>query len=82
MTTDGIDPRETETETERKELHAIILRMEFDKWERIKKMADYAVLEGFIPSDHRGNVTAFINWCISEKQEELRLRAQKKRGFL
>lgn len=57
------------------------VRMKPERYEEIKKLARYAAVEGFILDDHRGNVTAFINWCISLGEESLRQHALKKRGF-
>jgi len=47
----------------------------------MKKPARYDEVEGFIADDHRGNVTAFINWCISLGEESLGQHALNKRGF-
>ena len=48
---------------------------------RIKKMARYAAVEGIIPDDHRGNITAWVNYCLAIGDELLTKHAQKKRGF-
>ena len=57
------------------------LRMDQEANLRLEKMADYAALEDLIPSDHRGNKTAWINYCLLLGEEILTQRAYKKRGF-
>jgi len=47
----------------------------------LEKLANYAALENIIPSDHRGNKTAWINYCLMLGEELLKQRAYKKRGF-
>lgn len=46
----------------------------------LEKISDYAALEGIIPSDHRGNKTAWINYCLGVGEELLKQRAYKKRA--
>jgi len=48
---------------------------------RLEKLANYAALEGIIPSDHRGNKTAWINYCLVLGEELLKQHAYQKRGF-
>jgi len=46
----------------------------------LEKLANYAALEGIIPTDHRGNKTAWINYCLGIGEELLKQRAYKKRA--
>ena len=48
---------------------------------RLEKLSNYAALEGLIPNDHRGNKTAWINYCLTLGEETLKQYAYKKRGF-
>jgi len=57
------------------------LRLSQESNQRLEKLANYAALEGLIPSDHRGNKTAWINYCIQMGEELLKQHAYKKRGF-
>jgi len=52
-----------------------------DKYDRLRQLADYAVLEGLITGHPRGNITSFVNWCIEMGEEILQQHALKKRGF-
>ncbi|GAI33734.1 unnamed protein product, partial [marine sediment metagenome] len=36
---------------------------------------------GIIPDDHRGNITAWVNYCLAIGDELLAKHAEKKRGF-
>lgn len=65
---------------EKKEMR-LEMRMPADRYQRIKKMARYAAVEGIIPDDHRGNITAWVNYCLNIGDELLTKHAQKKRGF-
>ena len=47
----------------------------------LEKLSNYAALEGIIPSDHRGNKTAWINYCLMLGEELLKQHAYQKRGF-
>ena len=47
----------------------------------LEKLANYAALEGIIPSDHRGNKAAWINYCLVLGEEALKQHAYQKRGF-
>lgn len=47
----------------------------------LEKLSNYAALEGIIPSDHRGNKTAWINYCLMVGEELLKQHAYQKRGF-
>ena len=74
------EPEEKEETQEKKELR-LEMRMDAERYERIKKMARYAAVEGIIPDDHRGNITAWVNYCLNIGDELLTKHAQKKRGF-
>lgn len=65
---------------EKKEMR-LEMRMEVERYQRIKKMARYAAVEGIIQDDHRGNMTAWVNYCLNIGDELLTKHAQKKRGF-
>ena len=69
-----------ETQEEKKEMR-LEMRLDAERYERIKKMARYAAVEGIIPDDHRGNMTAWVNYCLNIGDELLTKHAQKKRGF-
>ena len=64
---------------------AKVLRLEMrvtpDTNQHLEKLANYAALKGIIPSDHRGNKTAWINYCLTLGEERLKQRAYQKRGF-
>lgn len=49
---------------------------------QIKEMADYAAEAGIIPGDNRGNMTAFVNWCIEIGREMLKQYCLKRRKFI
>ena len=57
------------------------MRIDAERYQRIKKMARYAAVEGIIPDDHRGNLTAWVNYCLNIGDELMTKRAQQKRGF-
>jgi len=70
-----------QAETQEKKEMRLEMRLDTDRYQRIKKMARYAAVEGIIPDDHRGNVTAWVNYCLNIGDELLTNHAQKKRGF-
>ena len=76
-----IEEKADDTETQEKKEMRVELRMPADRHERIKKMARYAAVEGIIPDDHRGNITAWVNYCLDMGDDLLTKHAQKKRGF-
>jgi|GEM_PF-5553340 len=57
------------------------MRITPEQSQRLEKLANYAALEGLIPSDHRGNKTAWINYCLMLGEEALKQHAYQKRGF-
>ena len=76
-TEEQAEPQETQ---EKKELR-LEMRIDAERYQRIKKLARYAAVEKIIPDDHRGNLTAWVNYCLMIGEEHLTLYAQKKRGF-
>ena len=50
-------------------------------YEEIKELADYTANEGLIPYNYRGNLTAFIDWCMVLGKAWLKERARTNRGF-
>ena len=57
------------------------MRIDPEANQRLEKLANYAAMEGIIPSDHRGNKTAWINYCLVLGEEALKQHAYQKRGF-
>ena len=57
------------------------MRIDPEANQRLEKLANYAALEGIIPSDHRGNKASWINYCLMLGEELIKQRAYKKRGF-
>jgi len=57
------------------------MRIDAEQNQRLEKLSDYAAIEGIIPSDHRGNKTAWINYCLMLGEQLLRQHAYQKRGF-
>jgi len=74
------EPEEKSEVEEKKEMR-LEMRLPAERYERIKRMARYAAVEGIIPDDHRGNITAWVNYCLNIGDELLTKHAQKKRGF-
>ena len=72
---------EEQTEEQGKKEMRLEMRIPADRYERIRKMARYAAVESIIPDDHRGNITAWVNYCLAIGEELLTQHAQKKRGF-
>lgn len=70
-----------EQQEQKRESSFIQMKIDPEQHERIRKLADYAASQGFIDGHHLGNMTQFINWCITLGQETLRQYALKKRGF-
>jgi hypothetical protein len=50
-------------------------------YERIKKWAEYAALEGFIEGHPRGNFSQYAEWCFQVGENHLTHHALKKRGY-
>ncbi|MBA7468178.1 hypothetical protein ES707_03419 [subsurface metagenome] len=57
------------------------MRIDPEANQHLEKLSNYAALEGIIPSDHRGNKAAWINYCLMLGEEALKQHAYKKRGF-
>ena len=72
---------EEKEQTEEKSETRLEMRLDSERYQRIKKMARYAAVEGIIADDHRGNITAWVNYCLNIGDELLTKHAQKKRGF-
>jgi len=75
-----VEEEKEETQEKKVEMR-LEMRLDADRYQRIKKMARYAAVEGIIPDDHRGNITAWVNYCLNIGDELLAKHAQKKRGF-
>ena len=73
--------KEAKEEVQEKQEVRLEMRLPVERHERIKKMARYAAVEGIIPDDHRGNITAWVNYCLDMGDDLLTKHAQKKRGF-
>lgn len=69
------------TQTQEKKEMRLEIRIDADRYQRLKKMARYAAVEKIIPDDHRGNITDWVNYCLNIGEAELTLYAHKKRGF-
>lgn len=81
-----MEERQVEQPAELEEAQpAKVLRLEMridpEANQRLEKLSNYAALEGIIPSDHRGNKAAWINYCLVIGEELLKQHAYKKRGF-
>jgi len=57
------------------------MRIDTAYYQHMKKVARYAAVEGVIPDDHRGNMTAWVNYCLAIGEEMLRKHAHQKKGF-
>ena len=55
--------------------------MPTEEYERIKKWARYATLEGLIEGHPRGNFTGYCNFCFNLGEQYLRQHILNKRGF-
>lgn len=75
-----VQTEQKEEPQEKKEMR-LEMRLPTERYERIRKMARYAAVEGIIPDDHRGNMTAWVNYCLDIGDQLLTKHAQKKRGF-
>lgn len=74
---------ETEAEAETTEPGKVSLHiyMLSDAYERVKKFARYANIEGFIEGHARGNFTEYCNFCLNLGEQFLRQHMLKKRGY-
>ena len=72
-------PEETTTgESSKVSLHVY---MPTEEYARIKKWAEYAVLEGLSEGHPRGNVTGYCNFCFSLGEQHLSQYMLNKRGY-
>lgn len=55
--------------------------MPAEEYERGKKWARYAVIEGLIEGHPRGNFVAYCNFCFNLGEQYLRQHILNKRGF-
>lgn len=55
------------------------MRIDPETHQHLENVANYAAFAGVIPSDHRGNKTAWINYCLNLGEEWLKQLA-KTRG--
>ncbi len=77
--TDGEQPKATTTSAPSKvSLH---IYMPTEAYERIKKFAEYAVLEGLIEGHARGNFTDYCNFCFNLGEQHLSQHMLNKRGY-
>ena len=74
-------PEEQSEEAQVPKVLRLEMRIDQEASQRLEKLANYAALEGLILGDHRGNKTAWINYCLSLGEETLKQYAYKKRGF-
>ena len=69
---------EVSTEQAKVSLH---IYMPTDEYERVKKWARYAVLEGLIEGHPRGNFAGYCNFCFNLGEQYLKQYMLRKRGF-
>ena len=80
--TQEIQPEEAQAEeAQATKMLRLEMRIDTEQNLHLEKVSNYAALEGIIPSDHRGNKTAWINYCLALGEETLKQRAYQKRGF-
>ena len=60
---------------------SIHIWMPAEAYERAKKWARYAVLEGLIEGHARGNFTDYCNLCFSLGEQYLKRHVLNKRGY-
>jgi len=79
----GEEEQEDQAQPEAQPTKVLRLEMRIDPEvnQHLEKLSNYAALEGIIPSDHRGNKTAWINYCLMLGEELLKQHAYQKRGF-
>lgn len=77
--TDGVEEEALQTTEQAKvSLH---IYMASDEYERVKKWARYATIEGLIEGHPRGNFTDYCNFCFNLGEEYLKQYMLRKRGF-
>ena len=79
----GPEPEEARATEEDQATKALRLEMRIDEEQsqRLGKLSDYAAIEGVIPTDYRGNKTAWVTYCLMLGEQLLRQHAYQKRGF-
>lgn len=70
-----------QAQSEEKKEMKFEMRIGAETYERMRKVARYAAVEGIIPDDHRGNMTDWVSFCLAVGEEMMKNHAQKKRGF-
>lgn len=93
MTTENTEAQAEAVPTETKEVQeealvtaeqakvSLHIYMPTEEYERVKKWARYAAIEGLIEGHPRGNFTDYCNFCFSLGEEYLKQYILKKRGF-
>ena len=78
-----VEPAETAEPPEEAQAKTLRLEMRITEEQslHLEKLANYAALESIIPHNHRGNKTAWVNYCLQLGEEALKQYAYKKRGF-
>lgn len=80
------EPEAGESEQEQEEIGdakevSFHMRVESEKYRRIVKVANYAAAEGIIPSNRRGNMTAWVQYCLLIGEEVVKQHEFQKRGL-
>ena len=57
------------------------MRVDSEKYRRVERAANQAATEGIIASNHRGNVTAWVQCCLIIGEEVGKEHESQKRGF-
>lgn len=68
-------PETTQSEAEKLSLHIYLTA---EGYEKIKKCAEYAVLENLIEGHARGNFSAYAQWCFQLGELYIKQDALKK----
>ena len=71
-------PEATQGEPRKVGLH---IYMPSEEYERIKKWARYATIEGLIEGHPRGNFADYSNFCFNLGEQYLKQYMLKKRGY-
>jgi hypothetical protein len=72
------EERPGEVLEEKLSLHIYLTK---EGYEKIKKWAEYAAVEGFIEGHPRGNFSSYTNWCFQLGENFLMQHILKKRGY-
>lgn len=57
------------------------IRIEEEARERMTAVANYAADEGVIPQNPKGNLTAWVNYCLQLGEEMMKQHAYQARGI-